>query len=561
GEEMLEGWEFNLWNTTDGEVDSIIDTNTTGANGCAMFWNLEPGLYAIQEVLEENGEWFNTTDLIQFAEVTSDETVEVWFGNAQYSRLYGLKFCDFNLDGYADEDEELLEGWTIYLWSVNEFGDLEEIIDTQITNDGGWYNFGRIMPGKYYVQEELPNGWFNSTPTLVYVDLELGEQIRIDFGNYKLSNITGLKFFDCNQDGMYNESDGDYPIEDWMVNLWSTNETTGLPKEVIQTSYTDEDGYFYFFDLKPGYYWIQEDVPGGWINTTASLVQVKADCYNEVIEVNFGNYREDDSCIGRIYGYKFFDTNQNSIFDGDDWYMDGWGINIWNTTDGEKNEIIRTAYTDVDGYFNFPELEAGLYYVEEVIPGGWTNTTDKGLFVDLDCNDEEEVLFGNWAPIVCGPEGHTRGFWGHNVCRNTAPGDKGYQVPYEDVLMYLENISDRYGDDYEFLDDLDQSKACEILSYVGSDMQKQAEVQILALLLTAEHYDYYESEPMVHIPGIHHDYFVGTMEEAIDIILANYDLGTQDGYEAAKDMADWLNNIDAGDTYNEMFEGCYMLEP
>ncbi|MFW6305594.1 MAG: hypothetical protein ACOC1V_07440, partial [Candidatus Saliniplasma sp.] len=81
------------------------------------------------------------------------------------------------------------------------------------------------------------------------------------------------------------------------------------------------------------------------------------------------------------------------------------------------------------------------------------------------------------------------------------------------------------------------------------------------LLLTAEHYDYYESEPMVHIPGIHHDYFVGTMEKAIDIILANYDLETQDGYEAAKDMADWLNNIDAGDTYNEMFEGCYMLEP
>ncbi|MFW6047826.1 MAG: SdrD B-like domain-containing protein [Candidatus Natronoplasma sp.] len=557
GEDMLDGWKFNLWNTTEGEPDTIINENVTCEDGCTMFWDLEPGLYAVQEVGEEC--WFPTTDMIQYIEVIPGKTVELCFGNVEGGRLWGYKYCDANMNQEFDDDECGIEGVTINLWSVNKTTcEPGEILRTTETNENGCYNFSCLEPGKYYVQEVVPDEWYNSTPALMKVEIKPGRGRYVDFGNYQLSNISGMKFYDSNQDGEYNEKD--FPLEDWMINLWSSNESTGLPEEVIQTSYTDQEGYYYFHGIKPGYYWIQEEVPDGWYNTTANLVQVKAGCENTDIIVHFGNYRKDEMCEGRIYGYKFYDTNQNGEFDGDDWYMDGWEINLWNTTDGYPDEIIRTAYTDENGNFSFKDLEEGHYYVEEVLPLGWTNTTSLGVYVELESDQEAEVLFGNWAPIVCGPEGHTRGFWGHNICGRDGPGGVGYQVPYDDVVMYLQNISDRYGDDYDFLADLDMQKACDVLSYGGPDMKQTAEVQILALLLTAELYDYYDEEPMVNVPGVHHNYFVGTTEDTISMIFDHYDVGTDEGYEAAKDMADWLNNIDAGETYNEMFEGCYILE-
>ena len=87
GEPGLEGWEFNLWNTTDGAPDPIIDTNVTDIDGHVMFCDLEPGYYAVQEVLKDS--WQNTTPLIQYVEVLEGIT-ELGFGNYE---LGHLKVC------------------------------------------------------------------------------------------------------------------------------------------------------------------------------------------------------------------------------------------------------------------------------------------------------------------------------------------------------------------------------------------------------------------------------------------------------------------------------------
>jgi hypothetical protein len=144
--------------------------------------------------------------------------------------------------------------------------------------------------------------------------------------------------------------------------------------------------------------------------------------------------------------------------------------------------------------------------------------------------------------MITGPAGLSKGFWKTNAGKNLGEIPGSYQVDKATLKKYIQAIVEKYGGDYEFLATLDLEKAHKILNIPDpSNMKDKAEAQILALLLTSMHKgDEYKDAKVVIKCLKYCVCYEGDMAGAIDMILKLY---SSCRYDAAKDIADRLNNI------------------
>jgi hypothetical protein len=383
------------------------------------------------------------------------------------------------------------------------------------------------------------------------VEILSGYHREVWFGNTEYSQICVFKYEDVDGDGVYTPG-VDEPLPDWYIEL---QDVYGP----VASGLTNETGWICFSNLMPGTYWVIEDMPMGWIPTENATGNVTVEIVSGSSEqVWFGNARLADIC-----GYKFFDTNLNGTWE---WCcesaIEGWEIQLyrWNDTLGDW-ELYMTTFTDADGKYCFEDISAAYNYtVAEVLPSGWVNTTPASVEItDLMVGEERNVTFGNF---VCVP-GHTIGFWKNNALKHLEGDMRGFQVPRSDYLAYLAIITDKYGDDFGWLNFSDAlcptwqdklEKAYEILDIPDSSiMMDKAQAQILSLLLTVELYGYTDEPVMIPDMGWGTGAFTGGMDDAVAQILEWYLDGN---YSWAKDAADFLNNNDCDCyyTYNGIEE-------
>ncbi len=385
---MLEDWMFNLWTIDDGEPHEIIASDVTDADGQLVFENVTPGDYIVQEILKEN--WENTNDLLQPVTVYPGQSSEVWFGNIELGDITVYKFYDSNYDGNWYE-EELIDGFQFQLWSADEDGNPIETIGEPVDTMEGMYTFEGLYPGHYIVQELIPDVedeccWVSTTGELRYIELMPGEMANLWFGNVRGGRIEGMKFLDIEADGHFDVG-LDKPLMGWQINLWTN--VDGYPGEIIDTTYTDRSGEYYFDCVVPGAYFVQEEMYEGWYNVTPAVVPVYVEPCETVDGIDFANCMYKD-----IYGIKFYDYSMTGEFDPEvDWVLEGWEIRLLNS----EYEVIDIFYTLPNGYYFFEGLTVGTYYVEEVLPEGWVSTTPTQVEVVLNCCTPCTVVnFGNY---------------------------------------------------------------------------------------------------------------------------------------------------------------------
>ncbi|MHC4574098.1 MAG: SdrD B-like domain-containing protein [Planctomycetota bacterium] len=124
----------------------------------------------------------------------------------------------------------------------------------------------------------------------------------------------------------------------------------------------------------------------------------------EIHEVIYGNIQ-----LGEISACKFYDRNANGVNDDEPpvagilFKLDG--VNI------RGDEVHLTAYTAEDGCVTFADLLPGDYTLCEVLPPGWTPTTDLCVTIALSEADTLNFEFGN----ICEGQADfdTKGYW-HN---------------------------------------------------------------------------------------------------------------------------------------------------
>ncbi len=385
-EELIDGFMFQLWSADeDGNPIATIGEPLETEEGMAVFEDLLPGYYVVQEIMPEVDEgeccWVSTTGVLRFVEVKSGGTYTLWFGNVHGGRIEGMKFLDVEATGeFVVGLDKPLMGWQINLWT-NVDGYPGEIVDTAITDRSGEYSFECVVPGPYFVQEEMYEGWYNVTPAIVPVYVEPCETVYgIDFANCMYKDIYGIKFFDYDMDGVF-DPEVDWVLEDWEIQLLNEE------MEVIDTFYTLPNGYYFFEGLTVGTYYVREIVPEGWVSTTPETVEVVLNCCTPCMVVNFGNYE-----LPQITIIKFYDADMDGEF-GDDEEL----VTIPITFDmfGDLGDDVTVEFSlDVTGEWTF-YVDVGYWRITENLPEGWYNTTPLIQDNMLGPGDHWTAHFGN----------------------------------------------------------------------------------------------------------------------------------------------------------------------
>ena len=263
---------------SDADGNEVARTRTD-ANGQYSFDGLEPGTYSVREVTPDG--YIDGAEVLgsQGGQVTNDRFSEITITSGVAATNYdfcehipaelcGTVWHDQNNDGIQQSGEETIANVTIQLFDADG-----NIVAETVTDADGNYCFKNLIPGTYCVHEIQPDGFVDGKDSIgsnngtqendkfCEVTLQGGDKaVNYDFGEIKLSQISGQVHADGNGDCVFNPADGDEPLADVTLELLDAN------GQVIATTQTDSQGNYSFNDLLPGEYSIRQVQPDGFFS-------------------------------------------------------------------------------------------------------------------------------------------------------------------------------------------------------------------------------------------------------------------------------------------------------
>ena len=235
------------------------------------------------------------------------------FGNYKLGEIEGKKFNDVDGDGEFDQGSDRgLNNWNIRLYDA-EWDNVEHDLTGRWRGTNGWYFFEGLTPGRYHVCEVLKDGWVQTYPQAMAQVAPLppreGEEWELSSGDGNVALNHRLPMMDsiATRNRSGDDSEGEV--------CWTT-----------------------------------------WINRSGTYRP----------DLKFGNFK-----LGVIDGRKIEDKNGDGVLADDEPGLGGWTIQLWEKISATERKFREDTVTNERGYYKFENLEAGEYYVTEVLKDGW----------------------------------------------------------------------------------------------------------------------------------------------------------------------------------------------
>jgi hypothetical protein len=169
--------------------------------------------------------------------------------------LSGYVYEDCDNDGIRTNGEAGIAGVTVNLYENNV------LIDTQVTDAFGYYEFADLPAGTYEIREVQPAGYLDGIDTagslggnaavevlqqvidtISVIDVGPGEHgVEYNFGELSPSSIQGFVYIDVNNNGV--KDPGEDPIPGVEIRLTGTDDRGNTVDVVV---FTDANGEFFF---------------------------------------------------------------------------------------------------------------------------------------------------------------------------------------------------------------------------------------------------------------------------------------------------------------------------
>jgi len=267
----LQGWTIQLYNAGTG---ALLASQTSNATGNYSFSNLGPGSYTVREVLQSG--WVQTT--VSPASITTSSggtTTGVNFGDFLLGVISGEVFQDMKGSGVVTSGDNGLQSWTVQLLDATQ----GTVLQTQITDGTGNYQFSSIGPGTYKVREVVQSGWVQTTANPANGTISSGATITgQNFGDFQLISIGGRVFVDTTADGI--DSPSKPGFNGFTIQLYRDVAGTGhlvqgadpLVASMVSTTINGQAGEYVFNGIGPGNYLVFEVKQSGLLQTAPAPV-------------------------------------------------------------------------------------------------------------------------------------------------------------------------------------------------------------------------------------------------------------------------------------------------
>lgn len=301
------------------------------------------------------------------------------------------------ISGFIVEDTDndslgdtAIPGQTVGLYKRDENGyPIGPLLRIATSNSDGLYEIGTVSEGEYVIKFNEFNyiAFFSSdyspeinepssNPENYLIQVDITDPNVIDTDNFieTIKNIScsGFVLQDLDDDGI-----GDVGVEGLLIQFYERG-TDGFPNsQVLTSTFTDENGYYELNRFPEGNYVIEfigngsfqvtnssDEEPEAWeISTSPDPIYVAVDILDNYHVDGMNNYVIIEyTPVISISGFTLLDIDNDTI--GDE------GVKALRLELYQRNEdgvpmgnLIKEAYSDEDGYFEFRNIPAGEYVI------------------------------------------------------------------------------------------------------------------------------------------------------------------------------------------------------
>lgn len=400
-----------LYKDTDGDGlldygEPLVEEVQSGASGYYEFLNYPNGNYVVQVVTSDGdfplGQVIQTVDPDSGAALCSDcdayapvilnsadvSTVHFGYLPDGTNSIQGNVFRDANNNSLYDGGEKGLTPITVTLSAdLDGDGDYQQIASVDSASDGS-YSFSNLPDGDYRVvvdhaDPQLPKDATNQpvTPTTgTQYDISLSSSPEVLIGGVS-GTVWDDGGFGVAGDSAFGGA-GDVGVPAVKVELRTADGAT-----VLATTYTDANGNYDFAGVAPGSYLVAKTNPAtggadvldydtsiscGGNGCSAIDVTVTADVVSagrDFLIDGVANYN--------ITGSVFEDDNDGVLEPAQDFAIGGLPVYLYASSDPNNLGVpVAVTYTKADGSYEFKDLPAGQYLVQQTPPSGATAVTN-----------------------------------------------------------------------------------------------------------------------------------------------------------------------------------------
>ncbi|MGH7136247.1 MAG: peptidylprolyl isomerase, partial [Pirellulales bacterium] len=210
----------------------------------------------------------------------------------------GTVFTDVNGNGVLDSGEPGLAGRTVFL-NRDGSGVPDANNPSTATNSNGNYSFSGMASGTYTVSEVTPASGSLTTPLETVTVIAGSTTSGVNFGERPA--IVGTVFSDANKDGQLDGGELGLSGRTVLLNI----DGSGVADGNNPSTTTNSNGVYYFSDLAPGSYTVDEVVPSGVTLTTSASATAVVRAGLTALGVNFGEvpppFTPDQNYIEQLY--------------------------------------------------------------------------------------------------------------------------------------------------------------------------------------------------------------------------------------------------------------------
>ena len=397
----------------------MLATTTTDAAGDYSFNDLPAGDYLV--AVTDEGEVLDSfrltsgLDQIPVTLAASDITgVDFGYARDPGTGIIGDRvWFDVDGDGIQDSDDSGIIGVTVFLFdtgpNLQVGGGDDSLFNTAVTGSGGFYAFGDVLPGLYYVDVDNPSLPADlvlsggSDPSAL-INLSEGETYLLaDFGYTTIpakSILGDTVFYDADGDGREDANEvGIGGVRVWL----DTNDNDVFDVGVDLEMITSADGKYLFTNLDAGLYGARVDtstLPIGFNSTTTTppLERTFSLAVGVTILTMDWGFNTAPGVTASLGDTVFLDVDGNGSPGVGDSGIPGVTIQL---RDG-SNQFVGGSETDTNGNYSFVGLVPGAYTVLVTDQNGVLSTLNPSADPDesgtcVTCDEQSSTVLAAGA--------------------------------------------------------------------------------------------------------------------------------------------------------------------